>query len=117
LFYTLEAIGALDKVHWKAMRAANVEGVALGSPGVLKGWLSKLGIDTAKFEEAQKSFSVQSKVTAARRMTQNYALSGTPLIVINGRVAVTASEKPERMLDAVNREIEAVRVATRLPAR
>lgn len=116
LFYTLEAIGALDKVHANALRAANADGVVLGNPTVLKEWLTKQGVDVVKFDAAKTSFSVQSKITAARRATISYGLTGTPFIVVNGRVGVLLIGTPERMLSIVDNEIRIARATAAIAA-
>lgn len=109
LFYTLEAMGLIETVHAKALNAANKENVALGSPTVLREWLLKQGVDIAKFDAVQKSFSVQSKINSALRMTQNYAVAATPYFVIDGRVGVTHIESPERLFLMLDQQIAGAR--------
>lgn len=109
LFYTLEAMGLVESVHPKALNAANKENVALGSPTVLREWLLKQGVDIAKFDAVQKSFSVQSKINSALRMTQNYAVAATPYFVIDGRVGVTHIESPERLFLMLDQQIAGAR--------
>jgi protein dithiol oxidoreductase (disulfide-forming) len=109
LFYTLEAMGKLDGLHAKILMAANVENVALGSPPVLKQWLTKNGVDAEKFDTMQRSFSVQSKVSSAMRMTQNYKLPSTPYFVVDGRVGVRPVDTPEQTFFVIGREIAAAR--------
>jgi protein dithiol oxidoreductase (disulfide-forming) len=109
LFYTLEAMGLIETLHAKALNAANKENLALGSATVLREWLIKQGVDIAKFDAVQKSFSVQSKVSAALRMTQNYAVPATPYFVIDGRVGVTHIESPERLFLMLDQQLAAAR--------
>src|SRR5260221_11782897 len=58
LFYTLEAMGQLDRLHAKIFDAIHVDFLILANPPVLNKWLEKNGVDSRKFEEVQKSFSV-----------------------------------------------------------
>jgi protein dithiol oxidoreductase (disulfide-forming) len=109
LFYTLDAMGLTETLHAKALLAANKENVALGSPTVLREWLNKQGVDAAKFDAIQKSFSVQSKVNTALRMTQSYTVASTPFFVVDGRVGVTHIESPERLFLMLDQQIAGAR--------
>ena len=48
-------------------------------------WLEKNGVDPKKYEEAQKSFSVVTKAKRAAKMVEDYRISATPTMVVNGR--------------------------------
>ena len=85
IYYTLEAMGLQEKLHQKIFDAANLENVMLGNPATLNKWLEKQGVDTKKYEEMQKSFSVQNKINRSRRMSTDYKVESTPAIVVNGR--------------------------------
>lgn len=85
LFYTLEAMGLQEKLQQKIFDAVNVENVLLGNAATLNKWLEKQGVDPKKYEEMQKSFSVQNKINRARRMTTDYKITATPMMVVNGR--------------------------------
>lgn len=92
IFYTLEAMGLLDKLTSKIFTAANVENVILGNPATLNKWLEKQGVDVKAYENIQKSFSVQNKIARAYKMTVDYKPTGTPTFVVNGRHAVALSQ-------------------------
>ena len=85
IFYTLEAMGVLEKLHQKIFDAANLENVMLGNPATLNKWLEKQGVDTRKYEEMQRSFSVQTKINRARKINSDYRIESTPSIAVNGR--------------------------------
>lgn len=85
IFYTLEAMGVLEKLHQKLFDAANLENVMLGHPPTLNKWLEKQGVDPKKYEEMQKSFSVQTRISRARKMNGDYRIESTPSIAVNGR--------------------------------
>lgn len=88
VYYTLEALGQVDRLHAKIFNAAHLEKVVLGNPVMLNKWLEKNGVDPKKYEEAQKSFSVVTKANRARKMVEDYKIHATPTIVVNGRFAV-----------------------------
>lgn len=85
LYYSLEALGQLDRLHGKIFIAAHRDKVILGSPVILNEWLEKNGVDPKKYEEVQKSFSVSSKVMRARKMIEDYKVRSTPMFIVNGR--------------------------------
>jgi thiol:disulfide interchange protein DsbA len=85
IFYTLEAMGLQEKLHQKLFDAANLENVMLGNTATLNKWLEKQGVDPKKYEEMQRSFSVQTKITRARKMSSDYKVQSTPAVAVNGR--------------------------------
>ncbi|MDX2218911.1 MAG: thiol:disulfide interchange protein DsbA/DsbL [Burkholderiales bacterium] len=88
LYYTLEAMGQLDKLHYKIFEALHNDNVILGNPSVRDQWLAKNGVDPKKFQEVEQSFSVQNKIRAAREYSQKYRIESTPTLVINGKYSV-----------------------------
>ncbi len=88
IYYSLEALGQLDRLHAKIFNAAHLEKVILGNPSALNKWLEKNGVDPKKYEEVQRSFSVVTKANRARKMVEDYKINATPTIVVNGRYSV-----------------------------
>jgi protein dithiol oxidoreductase (disulfide-forming) len=111
IFYTLEAMGLQEKLHQKIFDAVNVENVNLGAPALLNKWLEKQGVDPKKYEEMQKSFSVQNKINRARNMSQDYKIAATPTLVVNGRFLLEQSGSSERMFENADRLIGEARAA------
>ena len=60
IYYTLEQMGLLDRLHNKVFDAYHVENINLNDPAVLGGWIAKQGVDRKKFEAIYNSFSTQS---------------------------------------------------------
>ncbi len=100
IFYTLEAMGLLDKLTPKIFTAANVENIILGNPATLNKWLEKQGVDVKIYENIQKSFSVQNKIARAYKMTVDYKPTGTPTFVVNGRYGASLTQSGEEQLFA-----------------
>jgi thiol:disulfide interchange protein DsbA len=116
IFYTLEAMGLQEKLHQKIFDAVNVENVNLGAPALLNKWLEKQGVDPKKYEEMQKSFSVQNKINRARNMSQDYKIAATPTLVVNGRYLLEQAGSSERMFENADRLIGEARAAIKQPA-
>jgi thiol:disulfide interchange protein DsbA len=91
LFYTLEAMGKLDALHFKVFNAihgvpgAQVERSALNREDEIAEWAGKQGVDRAKFTEMYNSFGVQSKARRAAQLQQAFGVSGVPSLGIAGR--------------------------------
>ncbi len=85
MFYTLEAMGNLDKLHRKVFDAMHQDNLNLAVKKVREDWLAKQGVDVAKYNEVEKSFSVVSKMNRAKQMTGSYKVDGVPMIYVNGK--------------------------------
>ena len=92
MFYTLEAMGLLDQYHQKVFDAMHKDKVNFANKAKRDEWLKANGIDPAKYAEVEKSFSVVSKVSRARQMTQSYKVDSVPRFIVNGKY-VTSGEQ------------------------
>ncbi|HXF15635.1 MAG TPA: thiol:disulfide interchange protein DsbA/DsbL [Burkholderiales bacterium] len=85
MYYTLEEMALLDKLHEKVYYAIHQQQLNLVDRAILLKWVGEQGVDTKKFEAVFDSFSVNNKVQRATQMTRNYHIPGTPYLVIGGR--------------------------------
>jgi thiol:disulfide interchange protein DsbA len=85
LYYTLEAMGLLDKLGDAVFDAMLNQRINLGNEPILLDWVAKKGVDRKAFADTYKSFSVETKVRKAAEMTQEYGFSGVPAIVVGGK--------------------------------
>jgi len=85
IFYTLESMNLLDKHHEAVFNAIHREKINLNDERVLFDWIARRGVDRKSFVDTYKSFSVSSKVTRARNMTQEYGIGGVPAIIVGGK--------------------------------
>lgn len=107
IYYALEAMGLQEKLHQKVFDAANIENVMVGNPATLNKWLEKQGVDVKKFEELQRSFSVQTKVARAKKLTTDYKIQSTPTMTVNGRYLLEGGG--ERLFSNLDRLIAEAR--------
>jgi len=95
IFYALEAIGEVERLHRALFDAIHQQGgVRLRGEGFAKWvatWLAKQKVDMAKYDAALHSFSVESKLRRATRMASGYRLDGVPTLVVQGKYSVIAS--------------------------
>jgi len=90
LFYTLEAMGQLARLHWPVYDNFHFNGVKLNEEAPMVNWVSHNGLDKEKFVGIYRSPEIQAKLAAAREMTQNYEIKGVPSIVVDGKFVTSA---------------------------
>src|SRR5512133_1989706 len=91
LFYTLEAMGQLTRLHWPVYDNFHFNGVKLNDEVVMAGWVSHNGLDRQKFTDTYRSPEIQAKLASARAMTQSYGIRGVPSIVVDGKFLTSAN--------------------------
>jgi len=102
IFYTLEALGELERLHRPLFDAIHQQGgVRLRGEAFAKwvaDWLAKQNVDMAKYDAAFRSFTVESKLRRAVQMGRGYRLEGVPTLTVQGRYLVIASTSRKAML-------------------
>ena len=91
LFYTLDALGELDRLHQAVYRAIHTENRPLNSADAAAEWAVQNGIDKARFIGAYDSPEVGKKVDQALAQTRSYQIEGTPSVVVDGRYVTSSS--------------------------
>lgn len=97
LYLTLEAMGKLNEMHPKIFHAVHVQRVRLMKDEQIIDWVSKNGIDRAKFMEVWNSFGVMTKLRRLPQMSSAYQVSGTPTIIVDGKYQTS----PGQVADAL----------------
>lgn len=111
LFYVLEAMGLVDKLHAKVFQAIHVERQRLDRAESIADWVAKQGVDKARFMEQYNSFSVASKASRAVQLQNAYKVEGVPALGIAGRFYTdgTLAKSMERALQIADFLIAEVR--------
>lgn len=91
LFYTLEAMGQLTRLHWPVYDNFHFNGVKLNDEPVMAGWVSHNGLDKQKFTDTYRSPEIQAKLASARAMTRSYEIRGVPSMVVDGKFLTSAN--------------------------
>jgi thiol:disulfide interchange protein DsbA len=92
MYYALEALGKNEELHPKIFAYVHVERKRLDSDEVVMAFVTRYGIDRAKFTEAYNSFSVQSKVRRAVQLESAYKINQVPTIAIDGRYLTSPAD-------------------------
>jgi len=85
LYYTLEAMGLVEKLTPKVFAAIHVEKQKLDSADQITDWVVKQGVDKAKFLEQYNSFTVANKASKATQLQNAYQIEGVPALGVAGR--------------------------------
>jgi protein dithiol oxidoreductase (disulfide-forming) len=91
LFFTLEAMGLLEKYHAKVYDAIHKERKELFTDPAVKEWAKSVGIDSAKFDEVYDSFGIDAKLQRGAAMGKEYGAQFTPALAVNGKFLTAPS--------------------------
>jgi thiol:disulfide interchange protein DsbA len=91
LYFALEAMGLVEKLHAKVFAAIHVERLDLSKAAGIADWVAKQGVDMVKFNEQFNSFSVATKSTKATQLQNAYKVEGVPALGVAGRYYVDGS--------------------------
>jgi thiol:disulfide interchange protein DsbA len=96
LFYTLDALGEVGRLHQVVYRAIHLERESLMTASATAEWATRNGIDSNRWLAAYNSPEVERKVEESRAQTRAYSIQGTPSLVVDGRY-MTSSGMAESM--------------------
>ena len=85
LYYTLEEMELLSRLHDKVYAAIHDKGINLVDRATLVKWVGEQGVDTKRFAAVFDSFSVANKAQRAAQMTRAFRVPGTPYVAVNGK--------------------------------
>jgi thiol:disulfide interchange protein DsbA len=91
LYYTLETLGELGRLHQTVYRTHHIEHENLNSAERSAEWAGRHGLDRAAWLATYNSPEVEQKVRQAIADTRLYAVQGTPSLVIDGRYLTSTS--------------------------
>lgn len=111
LFYTLEAMDLVDKLHGKVFAAIHAEKQQLTRGDAIADWVARQGVDKAKFTEQYNSFNVATKASRATQLQNAYRVEGVPAMGVAGRFYTdgTLSKNMPRALQIVDFLVAEVR--------
>lgn len=91
LYYALEGLGELNRLHGKVFSAIHTERQALNTDASIVDFVVKNGVDKAKFTDMYNSFAVQTKTRRAAQLQQDYKIDGVPTLAIDGKYLTSPS--------------------------
>ncbi len=111
LYFSLEAMGQVDKLHAKVFAAIHTEHRNFRDASAAADWAASQGLDRAKFLEQFNSFSTATKVTRATQLQNAYKIEGVPALGVAGRFLTDGpmAGTMERALQVVDALVAQVR--------
>jgi thiol:disulfide interchange protein DsbA len=101
-FATMNALNLADKLNHPAFVAVMDQHINLADRAELAKWLkTQRGVDAARFLKTFDSFAINAQLARARQLTKDYAVMGTPSIVVNGRYVLQPA-KSDVMIPRLN---------------
>ena len=100
IYYTLEALGEVERLHQRVYHGYHVDKLYMSKPGVMANWAVENGIDRQKWLDAYSSPGVDRKVRRAKELTRLYNVQGTPSLVVDGRY-LTSTNMVETVPDVI----------------
>jgi thiol:disulfide interchange protein DsbA len=94
LYYALEQLNEVERLHQKVYFSYHVERLHLSKPEVTVEWAAKNGIDRERWLDAYHSPEVDAKVERARRLSEAYTVEVTPTLVVDGRYLTSGKHVP-----------------------
>lgn len=108
LFFTLQVLGQLDRLHSKVFDTFHRGGNPLlgndedSTLRIQRAWAEANGIDGAAFEREWKGFAVTTAMQRANQQLRRYPISGTPAIAVAGKYITNVPHaKVPALIDAL----------------
>ena len=111
LYYSIEALGEIDKLHGAAFTAIHRERADLMNEAGVINWAAAKGVDRKKFSDTYNSFTVQSSAQRSKQRQGAYGIQGVPAFVVAGKYRTPEDfhGSNEELLNLVDRLIVKVR--------
>ena len=111
IYYALDEMKLSETMHRRVFAAIHVDRQRLDKPAEIAAFMTKNGVDGAKFAQLFDSFSVQTKATQAKKLAEAYRIDGVPALGIHGRYFTSNSltGSGERALVVTDALIQMVR--------
>lgn len=109
LYYTLEAMNLVDKLHDDVFNAIHIDRLRLFEEKVVFDWVAKQGVDAKKFAAAWSSAGVQGRVQQAKELTLAAGVLGVPSVMVDGRYMALSSGNYGDLVAVIDQLIERVR--------
>jgi thiol:disulfide interchange protein DsbA len=92
VYYALEAMRLLPKLHAALFNAIHEGGLRITDERQRADWLQRQGVDAAKFQATFASPAVDAKIKRAGELVRAAKIEGVPALMIDGRYLVSAGD-------------------------
>ena len=91
-YYALELMGKGEDFHEDMFKAMHEKKMRLNTPVAIADFLATKGVDKKAFKDSFDSFAVEMRARKAMQLSRDYKLNGVPLLAVNGKYTVSASQ-------------------------
>jgi thiol:disulfide interchange protein DsbA len=91
IYFALDEMKLIETMHRKVFAAIHADRQRLDKPADIAAFMTKNGVDGAKFLEYYNGFSVQTKARQATQLAQAYKIDGVPAMGVQGKYSTSAS--------------------------
>ena len=91
IYYTLEQMGLVDRLHEKVFAAFHRERRRLLDANEIAGFMAASGVDRAQWLNNFNSFAINTKVSRAGQVWRAYKIDGTPAMAVGGKFTTAPS--------------------------
>ena len=88
LYFTLEATGDLARLDQAVFDAIHVQRKNLYTEKAVFDWVASQRVDSARFQGAFRSFTVETRLARAEQLAAGYKVDSVPLLTVAGRFKV-----------------------------
>jgi thiol:disulfide interchange protein DsbA len=85
VFYVLESLGELPRLHQAVYRAVHAERENLTTAETSADWVGRNGIERARWLAAYNAPEIDNRIEQSKAATRAYGIRGTPSLVVDGR--------------------------------
>jgi thiol:disulfide interchange protein DsbA len=85
IYFALESLDLLASMHRKVFYAIHHDRMRLDKPAEIEAFVTRNGVDAARFMDAYNSFTTQTRMRQAQQLVDGYKIDGVPAIGIHGR--------------------------------
>lgn len=94
LFYTANSLNKLDEMHDTIFREFHTNQNPLDQEADIQKLFERFGVSAADFQKTFRSFAVEGQLRRAKDLTLRYGVQGVPMMVVNGKFAITLGPPP-----------------------
>ncbi len=85
LYYTMEAMGLVDRLQQKVFDSVHKEHQRLLTPDAIQAFMARNGVDAAKFMALFNSFAIGVKANHAQQLVTEFNVTSIPTLGVAGR--------------------------------
>lgn len=88
-YFALEAMGKIKQMDDAIYQAIHVKQQELYDLNTIGAFVAGNGVDRKTFASNYQSFTVNSKIERSKQMLRQYAIDGTPTLIVDGKYKIT----------------------------